>query len=124
MAIRDSILEGMISGLTAFSLYRQLEGLEDALSQVRGDAMREFGTAKMNQQSFNHILKQLRDECAEDPEYVRSFAHIERADIPGGADRSVYPRFYAQVKMLRQAVGALLEMLLPPEQKKQIGFPK
>jgi len=42
---------------------------------------------------------------------------IEPAKIPQGADRSAYPRFLAKVQMLKQAVGAFIELAMSSEQK-------
>jgi hypothetical protein len=111
----------MIDALSALSLYRQLEGLEDVLKNADANVTSQWFVAYTNQASFNHILEQITEQCADAPEYVRSLSHIERADIPKGGDRSVYPRFLAQVTMLKRAVGALLEQPIP-EQKNRIGF--
>lgn len=112
----------MVDGLTALSLYRQLEALEQNLSTAKGNLVNEFMAAYMNQASFNHILKQVKEQCEGADEYLASLQHIEPADIPKGADRSVYPRFLAKVQMLKQAVGAVVELGLSPEQKRSIGF--
>jgi hypothetical protein len=111
----------MIDALSALSLYRQLEGLEEVLKNADANVTSQWFTAYTNQASFNHILEQITEQCADAPEYLSSLSHIERADIPKGGDRSVYPRFLAQVTMLKRAVGALLEQPIP-EQKNRIGF--
>ena len=112
----------MIDALSALSLYRQLEALEENLRVVKGDAVCQFMAAYKNQGSFNHILNQITEQCADAPDYLKSFSHIEPAEIPKGLNRSVYQRFLAKVQMLKQAIGAFIELAMPPEQKKQIGF--
>ena len=112
----------MIDTLSALSLYRQLEGLESIVTAAKGEVLREWMVAYTNQDSFNHILNQVTSQCGDAPQYLASFSHIEPENIPKGGDRSVYPRFSAKVMMLRQAVGALLEMTATPEQKQQIGL--
>jgi hypothetical protein len=112
----------MIDGLSALSLYRQLEALDSNLSNIKGDVTSEFLAAYSNQESFNHTLKQVTEQCADSPEFLKSFSHIEPAKIPKGADRSAYPRFLAKVQMLKQAVGAFIELAMSSEQKRQIGF--
>ena len=112
----------MIDALSALSLYRQLEALENNLSNVKSDVTREFLAAYNNQGSFNHILTQITEQCGDAPEYLKSFSHIEPADIPKGADRSGLPQVLAKVQMLRQAIGAFIELAMSSEQKKQIGF--
>ena len=112
----------MLDSLTAWSLYRQLEGLEEVLKNTRQTIQEQFAAARANQDSFNHILTQITDGCAEVPEYVRSFSHIERANISGGINRSAYPRFLGQVRMLRQAMRAFLEVMLSTEEKQKVGF--
>ena len=112
----------MIDALSALSLYRQLEALENNLSNVKEDPFNQFMAAYTNQTSFNHILNQIREQCADSPEYLKSFSHIEPANIPKGADRSVYPRFLAKVQMLKQAVRAFIELAMSSEQKRQVGF--
>jgi hypothetical protein len=110
----------MIDALSARSLYKQLEGLEATLTHVKGGVANEWMAAFTNQQSFNHILQQISEQCADAPDYLRSLSHITPANIPPGGDRSVYPRFLAQVQMLKNAIGALLEYA-PPEERKY-GF--
>ncbi len=113
----------MFDALSALSLYRQLEALDNSLSKIKSDDVtNQFLGAYLNQESFNHILQQVRDQCAGAPEYLKSFSHIEAAKIPKGADRSAYPRFLAKVQMLKQAVGAFIELAMSSEQKSQIGF--
>jgi len=113
----------MFDALSALSLYRQLEALDRNLSKIGdGDVANQFLAAYTNQASFNHMLKQATEQCADSPEYVKSFSHIKPAKIPKGADRSVYPRFLAKVQMLKQAVGAFIELAMSSEQKRQIGF--
>jgi hypothetical protein len=112
----------MIDTLSALSLYRQLEGLESIVNAAKGDVLKEWMAAYGNQGSFNHILKQVTSQCNDAPEYLASLSHIEPENIPKGGDRSVYPRLSAKVTMLRQAVGALLDLTTSAEQKKQIGF--
>ncbi|MGB6830612.1 MAG: hypothetical protein WBE41_21375 [Terracidiphilus sp.] len=116
------ILLGMIDALSALSLYRQLHALEENLRAVKDDPVSQFMAAYKNQGSFNHILSQITEQSADAPDYLKSFSHIEPADIPKGLNRSAYPRFLAKVQMLKQAIGAFIELALPPEQKKQIGF--
>lgn len=111
----------MIGQLSALSLYRQLEGLEEVLKNVDNNVASQWSTAYTNQLSFNHILEQITALCAGASDYLRSFSHIERAHIPKGIDQSVYPRFLAQVTMLKRAIGALLEQPVP-DQKRRIGF--
>ncbi len=84
--------------------------------------MKEWMVAYANQGSFNHMLNQITSQCSDAPEYLASLSHIAPENIPEGGDGSVYPRFAAKVTMLKQAVGALLEMNTSAEQKKQIGF--
>jgi len=113
----------MFDGLSAVSLYRQLEALDNSLSKIKSDDVTsQFLAAYMNQGSFNHILKQVREQAADAPEYLKSFSHIEPAEIPKGADRGAYPKFLAKVQMLKQAVGAFIELAMSSEQKRQIGF--
>jgi len=112
----------MIDVLSALSLYRQLDALEVVLNSAGKDYVNQFMAAYTNQESFNHILNQVRSQCEDAPQYLASFSHIETALIPKGADRSVYPRFLGKVQMLKQAIGALLELTATAEQKKQIGF--
>ncbi len=112
----------MIDSLSALSLYRQLEALENYLTNVKDDKVDQFLAALNNQTSFNHILNVITEQCQDAPEYLKSFAHIESASIPKGLDNSAYPRFFAKVQMLKQAVGAVIELSMPPEQKRQIGF--
>lgn len=112
----------MIDALSALSLYRQLEGLEDALKKSGDDQVNQFLAAYNGQEAFNSILTQTTEQCADAPEYLRSLSHIKPVQIPKGADRSAYPRFLTQVKMLRQAIGALLEYTLTQEQRERIGF--
>lgn len=111
----------MIDALSALSLYRQLEGLEEILKNADANVTSQWFAAYTNQASFNHILEEITAQCVDAPEYLKSFSHIERADIPKGGDRSVYPRFLAQVTMLKRAIGAFLEQPIP-EQKNRIGF--
>ena len=119
----QSILAYMFDPLSALSLYRQLEALDKTLSKIKSDDVtNQFLAAYMNQESFNHILKQVTEQCADSPQYLKSFGHLEPAEIPKGADRSAYPRFVAKVQMLKQAVGAFIEVAMPSEQKRQIGF--
>ena len=111
----------MMDALTAWSLYRQLEGLEDTLKQI--DPRDQLRAAFANQESFNNILGQVREGCAEMPDYVRSFSHIEPSGIQVAAgDRYSFPRFLAKVLMLRQALRAWLELTLSPEEKVKLGF--
>ena len=117
-----NILLSMIDTLSALSLYRQLEALENNLRNVKEDIVSQFLAAYHNQASFNHILQQITEQCADAPKYLQTFSHIESADIPKGSDRSAYPRLIAKVQMLKQAVGALLEYAASPEEKKKIGF--
>jgi hypothetical protein len=112
----------MIDGLAALSLYRQLEALEKNLSNVKDDYVDQFMAAYTNQMSFNHILKQITEQCGDAPEYLKSFSHIEPAAIPKGAKRYVYQRFLAKVQMLKQAVGTVIELTLSSEQKREVGF--
>lgn len=112
----------MIDPLSALSLYRQLEGLDKVLGDMKGDFVNEFMSAYTNQGSFNHILEQMREQCSDAQEYFRSFQHIAKVNIPKGADRSAYPRFVAQVQMLKQALHAILELALTSDQKQRIGF--
>jgi|HubBroStandDraft_3_1064219.scaffolds.fasta_scaffold13608_5 hypothetical protein len=113
----------MFDALSALSLYRQLEALDNNLSKIRGDDVtNQFLAAYTNQASFNHILEQVTEQCADSPEYLKSFSHIKPAKVPKGADRSVYPGFLAKVQMLKQAVGAFIELAMSSEQKTQIGF--
>jgi len=116
------ILQCMIDALSALSLYRQLEALEENLRAVKDDSVDQFMAAYKNQGSFNHILNQITEQSTDAPDYLKSFSHIEPADIPKGLNHSVYPRFLAKVQMLKQAIGAFIELAMPPEQKKQIGF--
>jgi hypothetical protein len=111
----------MIDKLSALSLYRQLEGLEEVLKNVDANVTSQWSAAYTNQSSFNHVLEQITEQCIDAPDYLRGLSHIQRADIPKGADPSVYPRFLAQVTMLKRAVGALLEQPIQ-EQKNRIGF--
>jgi len=111
----------MIDALSARSLYRQLEGLEATLTHVECNVASQWFAAYTNQQSFNHILEQITEQCADAPDYLRSISHITAANIPQGADRAVYPRFLAQVQMLKNAIGALLEFS-PPEEPRKMGF--
>jgi len=113
----------MFDALAALSLYRQLEALDNSLSKIKSDDVRrQFEAAYANQESFNHILKQVTEQCSDYPEYLKSFSHIEPAQIPKGGNRVVYPRFVASVQMLKQAVGAFIELAMSSEQKSQIGF--
>ena len=112
----------MIDELSARSLYRQLEGLEETLKHVEGNVASQWFAAFTNQQSFNHILQQITEQCADAPDYLRSLSHIAPASIPPGGDRSVYPRFLAQVQMLKNAIGALLEYKPPEEPSHKMGF--
>jgi hypothetical protein len=113
----------MIDVLTALSFYRQLEALDTTLTVAGGsDQMTQWFAAYNNQQSFNHILNEVRLRCEDAPDYLASFSHIEPVNIPKGADCSVYPKFLGKVQGLRQALGALLELTATPEQKRQIGF--
>jgi hypothetical protein len=112
----------MIDTLSALSVYRQLEGLESTVKAAKGGVLSEWMIAFTNQGSFNHMLNQITSQCSDAPEYLASLSHIGPENIPAGGDRSVYPRFSTKVTMLRQAVGALLEMNTSSEQKKQIGF--
>jgi hypothetical protein len=111
----------MMDALAVWSLYRQLEGLEDALKQVQPvDLLR---AAIANQDSFNDILKQVREGCADMPDYVRTFSHIEPSLILALAgDRSSFPKFLGKVLMLRQALRAWMELTLSPEEKQKLGF--
>lgn len=116
----------MIDPLSALSLYRQLEGLEETLKHAAGSPrdtfVNQFLSALHSQDAFNHILSEITEQCADSPQYLRSFSHIKPVNIPRGADRSAYPRFFAQVQMLKQAVRALLELAFTPEEKQKIGF--
>ena len=112
----------MIDALSALSLYRQLEALEQSFEKAGNSVADRWGAAYMNQGSFNEILKQITDQCVDAPEFLRSFSHIEPVRIQKGVDRSVVPRFMAQVGMLKQAIHALLEWSLSAEQKSRMGF--
>ena len=112
----------MIDPLSALSLYRQLEGLENALEGVKGSAVDEFRAALETQGSFNHILNQIRGQCADALKYLESIKHIEPVNFPKGIDPSAYPHFLTHVKMLKQALRALLELGLSSDEKRKIGF--
>ena len=116
-----AILPEMIDVLSALSLYRQLEALELTLTSQK-DVTGQWMTAYTNQNSFNHILSQITSQCEDAPQFLASFSHIEPADIPKGGNRAVYPRFLAKVQMLKQAVGALVELSASSEQQRQMGF--
>jgi len=109
----------MLDLLSALSLYRQLEALDSSLSKIKSDDVtNQFLAAYTSQESFNHVLRQVTEQCADSPEYLKSFSHLAPAKIPKGADRSAYPRFVAKVQMLKQAVGAFIELTMTPDQKK------
>jgi hypothetical protein len=112
----------MLDYLFAFSLYRQLEGLEAILAKSEKDQVNRFLVAFNSQGAFNEILKQISEQCADAPEYLRSFSHIKPVTIERGIERSVYPDFLRRVTMLKQAIRALLEYSLTDEQKQRIGF--
>jgi len=53
----------MIEALSALSLYRQLEALEENLRSVKDDSVDQFMAAYKNQGSFNHILNQITEQA-------------------------------------------------------------
>jgi hypothetical protein len=114
----------MIDVLTALSLYRQLDALDSTLKTAAGNnnVTAQFLAAYNNQDTFNHILEQVRSRCQDAADYLASFSHIEPITIPKGADRSAYPRFLGKVQGLKSALGALLEITATPEQRREIGF--
>jgi hypothetical protein len=70
----------MMDALSALSLYRELEALDTGLSKIRGDDVTgQFMAAYTNQESFNHILKQVTEQCADSPEYLKSFSRVPRS---------------------------------------------
>jgi hypothetical protein len=112
----------MIDALSALSLYRQLEGLEEVLKNGEVNVRSQWMAAYMKQSSFNHIPDQITESNALTLQStVEAFFIYNEQTSQQGPNRSAYPRFLAQVTMLKRAIGALLEQPVP-EQKSRMGF--